>query len=73
MMAKGILRAFGVDDAKLAEIVAAWDVLPGTVSQNIPFSQAEYAKLLEAARSQNLSVQDYVRKKVLVTELQEIE
>lgn len=66
MMAKGILRTFGVEDAKLAEIVAAWDALPGTASQNIPFSQNEYTEIAKTAASQNLSVQDYVRSKVLV-------
>lgn len=65
MMAKGILRAFGVEEAKLSEIVAAWDALPGTASQNIPLSQIEYQEIYKAAKSQNLSVQDYVRRAVL--------
>ncbi len=65
MMATGILRAFGVEEAKLTEIVTAWNALPGTVSEKIGFSQNEYTELVKTARSQNLSVQDYICSKVL--------
>lgn len=65
MMARGILRAFGVEEAKLTEIVSAWDALPGTVPDNFSFSQNEYTELQKAAKSQNLSVQDFVRSKVI--------
>ena len=65
MMAKGILRAFGVDEAKLAEIVAAWENLPGTTSQMIPLSQNEYAQLVKAARAEKLPVTDYIRAKII--------
>lgn len=66
MMAAGVLRAFGVEEAKLAEIVLAWDSIPGAVPQTVFFSQNEYMELAEAARSQNLSVQDYIRSKTLL-------
>jgi len=66
MMAKGILRAFGVKETQLPEIVALWDSLPGTLSQAIPFSQNEYKELVKRAGSEHLSVQDYVRSKVFV-------
>ena len=64
MMAKGILRAFGVEEAKLVEIVAAWDNLPGTAAIPVPLSQKEYAAVVQAARDAKLAVPEYVRSKV---------
>ena len=64
MMAKGILRAFGVEEAKLVEIVAAWDDLPGTAAIPVPLSQKEYADVVQAARDAKLAVPEYVRSKV---------
>ena len=64
MMAKGILRAFGVEEAKLVEIVAAWDDLPGTAAIPVPLSQKEYAAVVQAARDAKLAVPEYVRSKV---------
>ena len=65
MMAKGILRAFGVEEAKLAEIVASWNDLPGTSPQTVPFSQKESAELVKAAKAEKLSVPDFIRSKVV--------
>ncbi len=67
MMAAGILRAFGVEEAKLAKIILTWDSIPGAIPQTTLFSQNEYRELAEAARSQDLSVQDYIRSKTLST------
>lgn len=67
MMAAEILRTFAVEEAKLSEIVSDWDSIPGTASAAIVFSQNEYTELVKTAKSENLSVQDYVRSKVLIT------
>ncbi len=67
MMAAGVLRAFGVEEAKLAEIVHAWDSILGVIPQTVLFSQNEYKELVKAAGNQNISVQNYIRNKTLVT------
>lgn len=67
MMAAGVLRAFGVEEAKLAEIVLAWDSILGVIPQIVLFSQNEYRELVKAASTQNISIQNYIRNKTLVT------
>ena len=67
MMAAGVLRAFGVEEAKLAEIVLAWDSILGVIPQIVLFFQNEYRELVKAASTQNISIQNYIRNKTLVT------
>lgn len=62
LMAKGILRAFGVKDAALEKIEAAWLTEPGFASMqvevlnpgpDIGITLAEYRELVKAARKQS--------------------
>ena len=58
MMAGGVLKAFGMDDAQLAQVKAAWMDLPDTssVDAKARISVRDYAGLQKAASDQGTSV-----------------
>lgn len=58
MMATGVLRAFGLDDAQIAKAREAWLDIPNTVplGSKAAVSQREYAKLEEIAAAQKKTV-----------------
>ncbi|MFA6293103.1 MAG: GDSL-type esterase/lipase family protein [Victivallales bacterium] len=63
MMAEGVLRALGLDDAKVAKAKAAWLEIPAAVklqNSNKMLSIKEYNKLASAAARENLSVAEYI-------------
>ena len=62
MMAKGILRAFGLDDAQIKTAEEAWDKLP--VSQNFQadINFAQFKKYMEAAPEKQKEIMAKVRK-----------
>ncbi len=63
MMAEGVLRAIGMDDAQVAKAKAAWLEIPAAVklqNSNKMLSIKEYNKLSEAAAKENLSVAEYI-------------
>jgi len=64
MMAKGVLRAFGVSDEKLVAAEATWKNIPNTqrVRIELGVSQAEYEQLQAAAAKQKVSVQQLFSK-----------
>jgi lysophospholipase L1-like esterase len=66
LMARGILRAFGVDEATLDTVCATWADRPETETVSVAFSQNEFVALATAAGEAKLSLQDYLRSKVLV-------
>ena len=59
MMAGGVLKAFGMDDAQLAQVKAAWLDLPDTASVDAKarISVRDYAGLQKAASDQGTSVE----------------
>ncbi|MFZ2654358.1 MAG: GDSL-type esterase/lipase family protein, partial [Victivallales bacterium] len=59
MMAEGVLRALGLDDAQIAKAKAAWLEIPASTklqNSNKMVSLKEYNKLAGAAARENLSV-----------------
>lgn len=60
MMARGVLKAFGLDEAQIAKAEAAWRVIPGTFQTNVKVSLSldELAVLEKAAAAKNQTVQD---------------
>ena len=63
MMAEGVLRALGLDDAQIAKAKAAWLEIPAAIklqNSNKMVSLKEYNKLAEAAAKENLSVNEYL-------------
>ena len=59
MMAKGILRAFGMTDAQLAKAEASWN--KKSFNQGISLSVEEYRTLAKKAFQANQSVPDYLK------------
>ncbi len=67
MMAEGVLRALGLDDAQIAKAKAAWLEIPASTklqNTNRMVSLKEYNKLAEAAAKENLSVNDYIDREI---------
>ena len=59
MMAKGILRAFGLTDAQIAKAEPLWE--KKTFQQGFWLSVKEYKALAEKAFQANMSVSDYLK------------
>jgi lysophospholipase L1-like esterase len=67
MMAEGVLRALGLDDAQIAKAKATWLEIPASIklqNTNKMVSIKEYNKLAEAAAKENLPVNEYIDRKV---------
>lgn len=67
MMAEGVLRALGLDDAQIAKAKAAWLEIPASTklqNSNKMVSLKEYNKLAGAAARENLSVNEYIDREV---------
>ena len=66
MMAEGILRALGADDAQIAKAKAAWLEIPASTPLKAQFSVSlrDYNRLVAAAVKEGLSVNDYVNREV---------
>lgn len=69
LMAKGVLRAFGVTDAGLEKIENAWLAEPGLASIPIPSAQpdisltlGEYRGLVKGARKENADIVTFCQK-----------
>ena len=63
MMAEGVLRVFGLDDAQMAKAKAVWLEIPASTrlqNANKMVSLKEYNKLAEMAAKENLSVNDFI-------------
>ena len=60
MMAKGVLRAFGLTDAQLAKAEGAWNELAGNIGQ-LQLSVRDYRILAERAADAGMSVPDYIK------------
>lgn len=66
MMARGVLRAFGLDDAQMAKVEAAWQALPDAVPETIKvgISLPELAILEKLAEAKKMSVGDWLNQEV---------
>ena len=66
VMAEGVLRALGLDDAQIAKAKTAWlDIPASTKLQTTKMvSLKDYNKLGEAAAKEGLSVNDYVDREI---------
>jgi hypothetical protein len=62
MMARGVLKAFGLDAAQLAKTEGAWREIPDAYQTTVKVSLSlnELAALEKAAAAQNKSVQDLI-------------
>ena len=60
MMAKGVLRAFGLTDSQLAKAEGAWNDLAGNIGQ-LQLSVRDYRILAERAADAGMSVPDYIK------------
>ncbi|MBO4646925.1 MAG: hypothetical protein J5806_02075 [Lentisphaeria bacterium] len=60
MMAKGVLRTFGLTDAQLAKAEAAWENLAGNLGP-VQLSVRDFRILSERAADAGMSVGDYIR------------
>jgi hypothetical protein len=60
MMAAGVLKAFGMDDAQLAQVKAAWMDLPDSAPYDIKgkISVRDYVALQKIAAAQKTSVDE---------------
>jgi len=64
MMAEGVLRALGLDDAQVAKAKAAWLDIPASTKLQInkTVSLKDYNKLAAAAAKEGLPVNEYVER-----------
>jgi lysophospholipase L1-like esterase len=64
IMAEGILRTFGMDDAQIAKAKAAWLEIPNAVSIQVTrkISLKHYQRLGEVAAKENLSIEELLEK-----------
>ena len=60
MMAKGVLRTFGLTDAQLAKAEAAWENLAGNPGP-VQLSVRDFRVLSQRAADAGMSVADYIR------------
>ena len=65
MMARGILRAFGVPEAKFPEIEAAWRKMPGYKEYRIPVLADEAAQIEANAKAAGRDIVETARKALL--------
>ena len=61
MMATGVLRGFGLDDAQIAKATEVFMDIPNGVSASVPLTLRQYAALEAAAAREGKSVQDLLR------------
>lgn len=61
MMARTILRAFGVTDANIKAAESEWDKIPGTHALTLGLSKSEYDALVKAAADQKTSPEKFLR------------
>jgi lysophospholipase L1-like esterase len=61
MMATGVLRGFGLDDAQVAKATEAFLDIPNGVSASVPLTLRQYAALEAAAAKQGKSLQDLLK------------
>jgi lysophospholipase L1-like esterase len=61
MMATGVLRGFGLDDAQLAKANEVFLDIPNGVSASVPLTLRQYSALEAAAAKQGKSVQDLLK------------
>lgn len=66
MMAEGVLRALGLDDAQVAKAKAAWLEIPASTKVQITkmLSLKEYNKVGEAAAKENLPINEYLDREI---------
>lgn len=66
MMAVGVLRTLGLDDAQLATAKATWLDIPAAIKLQWPklVSIKEYNKLSEAAAKENLPITEYMDREI---------
>jgi lysophospholipase L1-like esterase len=61
MMATGVLRGFGLDDAQVAKATEVYLDIPSGVSASVPLTLRQYSALEAAAAKQGKSVQDLLK------------
>jgi lysophospholipase L1-like esterase len=61
MMATGVLRGFGLDDAQVAKATEVFLDIPNGVSASVPLTLRQYSALEAAAAKQGKSVQDLLK------------
>ncbi|HLY10038.1 MAG TPA: SGNH/GDSL hydrolase family protein [Planctomycetota bacterium] len=61
MMATGILRGFGLDDAQISKATEAFLDIPSGASASVPLTLREYAALEAAAAKEGKSIQEFVK------------
>jgi lysophospholipase L1-like esterase len=61
MMATGVLRGFGLDDAQIAKATDSFLDIPSGASASVPLTLRQYAALEAAAAKEGKSVQDLLR------------
>ncbi len=61
MMATGVLRGFGLDDAQIAKATEVFMDIPGGASASVPLTLRQYAALEAAAAKEGKSVQELLR------------
>jgi len=61
MMATGVLRGFGLDDAQVAKATEVFLDIPNGVSASVPLTLRQYAALETAAAKEGKSVQDLLK------------
>lgn len=61
MMATGVLRGFGLDDAQIAKATEVYLDIPNGVSASLPLTLRQYAALEAAAAKEGKSVQDLLK------------
>jgi len=61
MMASGVLRGFGLDEAQIAKATDAFLDIPNGVNASVPLTMRQYAALEAAAAKEGKSVQDLLK------------
>jgi lysophospholipase L1-like esterase len=61
MMASGVLRGFGLDEAQMAKATDAFLDIPNGVNASVPLTLRQYAALEAAAAKEGKSVQDLLK------------
>jgi lysophospholipase L1-like esterase len=61
MMATGVLRGFGLDDAQVSKATESFLDIPNGVSASVPLTLRQYSALEAAAAKQGKSVQDLLK------------
>ncbi|HZE99172.1 MAG TPA: hypothetical protein VE981_19365, partial [Planctomycetota bacterium] len=61
MMASGVLRGFGLDDAQMAKATNAFLDIPNGVNASVPLTLRQYAALEAAAAKEGKTVQELLK------------